>query len=308
MMRERVFLTLVITVALVCTVGFFRPDSVTNATQERWFWTWKTHSERKCDVVIVGDSRIYRGLSPDSMREVLPGYRIINFGYSSGSLSPLMLAEAEKRLDVRGRRTIILGITPNAMTPKASKDEHYLQEKNRAMSEIVENLYIIPLMHFLEPTTPIRLFRETEREKTENREEFYENGWVATRKEPLDPAEAIASYANAFTDNRVSTHLIENVIVQTGKWVREGIRVYAFRPPTTPEMRELESLLSGFDEKDFLDRLGKAGGIWIPVSLQEYRSYDGSHLDKENAKRLSVRIAEIIKRREEGLKAGANPE
>jgi hypothetical protein len=106
----------------------------------------------------------------------------------------------------------------------------------------------------------------------------------------------------------VSTHLIENVIVQTGKWVREGIRVYAFRPPTTPEMRELESLLSGFDEKDFLDRLGKAGGIWIPVSLQEYRSYDGSHLDKENAKRLSVRIAEIIKRREEGLKAGANPE
>jgi hypothetical protein len=306
MMRDRIVLTLFLSAVLVCSIGFFRTDSMTTASQGQWFWTWKTHSERRCDVVVLGDSRAYRGVSPESMGEVLPGYRIINFGYSSGSLSPLMLAEAEKRLDSRGKRIIVLGVTPHAMTPKASKDEHYLQEKNRATSEIVENLYIAPLKKYFEPATPIRLVKETGRKKKEYREEFHENGWVATRKEPPDPAEAIVSYAKAFTENRVSTDLLDNVIVQTGTWVREGIRVYAFRPPTTPEMIELESQLSGFDEKAFLDRFGKAGGIWIPVSLHEYRSYDGSHIDEESAKRLSVHIAESIWKHEGHWRKEAN--
>jgi len=294
-MRNRVVLALVIGATLIGLIGLLRPDAMRTASRGKWFWTWKTHSEKKYDIVFMGDSRTYRGISPESMAAVLRGFRILNFGYSSGSLSPFMLAEAEKRLDAGGTRVIVLGITPYTMTPKASKDEHYLQEKNRATSEIVENIYIAPLMQYFEPTTPIRLVEELGKTQTESREEFYGSGWVATWRERPNSTEAIASYANAFTGNRPSPNLIENVIVQTGKWVGEGIRVYAFRPPTTPEMIELESRLSGFDEKAFLDRFGKAGGIWIPVPLHEYRSYDGSHLDKESAQALSGVIAEAIK-------------
>ena len=295
MMRERVFLTLFISAALVCSIGFFGPDTMMTASHGKWFWTWKTHSERKCDVVLVGDSRTYRGVSPESMGEVLTGYRIINFGYSSGSLSPLMLAEVEKRLDRRGKRIIVLGITASSMTPRAARDEQYRQEKNRTTSEILENIYLAPFMTYFDPTTPIRFFEEIGSRKARFREAFYESGWIAAWKEPPGPPEALSVFANLFTDNRVSPALVEHVLLQTETWTRQGIRVYAFRPPTSPAMVDLEMRLSGFDEGTFRQRFGSFGGVWIDVSKPGYHSYDHSHLDKESAEALSRVIAEAIK-------------
>jgi hypothetical protein len=195
---------------------------------------------------------------------------------------------------------VVLGVTPSALTPKAAKDEHYLQEKNRSAAEIIENIYLAPLLRHFDPTTPIRLAADLRRSPTESREEFYESGWVATWRERPNPTEALASYEHAFTDNRVSTRIIDNVILQTEKWTEERIRVYAFRLPATPEMIELESRLSGFDEKTFQERFEKAGGIWIPVNLRVYRSYDGSHMEKESAQALSQFIAQAIGRSFDG--------
>ena len=146
MMRNRVFLALVIAATLIGLIGLLRPDAMRTVSREKWFWTWKTHSDRKFDVVFVGDSRTYRGISPESMAEGLQGFRILNFGYSSGSLSALMLAEAESRLDAGGRRIIVLGVTPSSLTPRAARDEQYRQEKNRTSSEVLENIYMAPFL------------------------------------------------------------------------------------------------------------------------------------------------------------------
>ena len=48
--------------------------------------TWKT----RFDMILMGDSRVYRGLSPEAMKSVLSDYRIFNFGYSGGGLDPVM--------------------------------------------------------------------------------------------------------------------------------------------------------------------------------------------------------------------------
>ena len=45
---------------------------------------WHPHS---LDVVLAGDSRIYRGVSPKAMSETLPGLRVGNFGFSSVALA-----------------------------------------------------------------------------------------------------------------------------------------------------------------------------------------------------------------------------
>ena len=295
MMRNRVVLALVLGATLIGLIGLLRPDAMRTASREKWFWSWKTHSEKKYDIVFVGDSRTYRGISPESMAVGLRGFRIFNFGYSSGSLSTLMLAEAEKRLDVSGERIIVLGITPSSMTPRAARDEQYRQEKNRTTSEILENIYLAPFIKYFDPTTPIRFLEEIGSRKARFREAFYESGWIAAWKEPPGPPEPLSVYENIFTDNGISPSLVEDVLLQTGKWTREGIRVYAFRPPTSPAMVDLEMQLSGFDEGTFRQRFGSFGGVWIDVSKPGYHSYDHSHLDKESAEALSRVIAEAIK-------------
>ena len=197
MMRNRVVLALVIGATLIGLVGLLRPDSMRTASREKWFWTWKTHSDRKFDVVFVGDSRTYRGISPESMADVLHGFRIFNFGYSSGSLSPFMLAEAERRLDVSGKRIIVLGITPSSMTPRAARDEQYRQEKNRTTSEILENIYLAPFMTDFDPTTPIRFFEEIGSRKARFREAFYESGWIARLERTSGPPDAIGVFCES---------------------------------------------------------------------------------------------------------------
>jgi len=296
MTRNRVFLALVLASTLIVLIGLLRPDAMRTVSREKWFWTWKTHSDRKFDVVFVGDSRTYRGISPESMTDILQGIRILNFGYSSGSLSALMLGEAERRLDPAGRRIIVLGVTPSSLTPRAARDEQYRQEKNRTSSEIIENLYLSPFLTYFDPTTPIRFFEEIGSRKARFREAFYESGWVAGWKEPAGPPGSIGVFANDFTGNAVSPMLVDNVLRQTEAWTREGIRVYAFRPPTSRNMTDMEIRRSGFDETTFRQRFIRAGGVWIDVDRPGYRSYDHSHLDKESAETLSRLVAEIIGR------------
>lgn len=205
-----------------------------------------------------------------------------------------MLAEAERRLDAGGRRIIVLGVTPSSLTPRAARDEQYRQEMNRTASEILENLYLAPFLKYFDPTTPIRFFEEIGSRKARFREAFYESGWIAGWKEPAGLPDPIGVFANLFTDNPVSPMLVDNVLRQTEVWTREGIRVYAFRPPTSPDMTDLEKRLSGFDEETFRQGFIRAGGVWIDVDQPGYRSYDHSHLDKDSAEALSRLIAKAI--------------
>ena len=76
-----------------------------------------------------------------------------------------------------------------------------------------------------------------------------------------------------------------------------------FRPPTTPAMLDLEERLSGFDEARFARRFEEAGGSWVALAREGWRSYDGSHLHEDSARRLSDELARAIaqRRREETL-------
>jgi hypothetical protein len=300
MLRERLFIALLVSAGLICSVGFAQPDDNKDEYKAKWFWSWKTNTKRKYDIVVLGDSRIYRGISPVAMQELIPSAKILNFGYSSGSFSPRMLYEAEKRLNRYGMRIIILGVSPHTLTPRAARDEHFLQEKNRNKSEIIGNLYFSPLLKFFRPTTPVKIIKGFHKPSIISNATYYQeysqDGWVASWKYPEDPQEALIPYLRDFTNNMVSSALIANLIRQTGDWAARGIKVYAFRPPTSNEMVELERGHSGFDEGDFVSKFSRAGGIWISIPLEGYHSYDGSHLDKMSAVALSRTIAEVIRK------------
>ena len=53
----------------------------------------------------------------------------------------------------------------------------------------------------------------------------------------------------------------------------------------------------GFFDYEFIkSEFIKNGGKWIDLNSNEYKTYDGSHLERESAEKLSKVIADYIKK------------
>lgn len=117
---------------------------------------------------------------------------------------------------------------------------------------------------------------------------------MASWKVPADSTKALAEYTQDFTKNTVDSLVVKNLLRRVDKWVKQGFKVYAFRPPTTNAMVALENRISGFDEGAFKESFETAGGQWISIPAIGYVSYNGSHLEKESALKLSYNLGKII--------------
>lgn len=292
-MKERIVIMLPILLCYIVGLSVLRPEtSGTNASIIKRFWIFKTHTGKKYNLLICGDSRTYRGVSPEAMGEVLRGFSILNFGYSSGSFSPFMLDQIERKLDFTAPvKVIYMGITPYSLTPKASRDGHIKQELSRKKEEIVEALYLDPVRRFFEP---YEIQWEKNPDSVKYVQDYKRSGWVATDKIPPNPREALPIYVKDFENNNVSEDVINNLMLKVNEWSERGVKVFAARPPTTPDMVELENHLSGFDETEFVKKFGKAGGIWLKTGGEQYKSFDGSHLDIQSSIAFSKDIAALI--------------
>jgi hypothetical protein len=89
--------------------------------------------------------------------------------------------------------------------------------------------------------------------------------------------------------------LIDELCEQTQKWSQKGIMVLAFRPPVSEKMLELENELSGFDQRLFIEKFEECGGTWLNIKQSDYETYDGSHLNRDSAVKLSFEIARNIR-------------
>ena len=251
----------------------------------------KTHATG-FDIVVPGDSRVYRGVSPSAMRRVLPTARILNLGYSSGGLADPLLARAEDALAPDSPvRAIVVGITPFSLTEEAAANEHlrqYLQssQSNERMRQVMGVVGAFdPLIDAPIPGL----------EGGNGEQRFYQDGWVASHAVFVDHSEGLKLYREHFNRVQVSTKVLDGFLKRVAEWRAKGIRVFGFRPPTCPQMVALEDEKSGFNAAEVRARFEAAGGIWIDFLHENYVCYDGSHLDADSASELSVVLAKYIK-------------
>lgn len=99
------------------------------------------------------------------------------------------------------------------------------------------------------------------------------------------------SYSTRFTGNQVLERNINRLAENVALWSKKGVKVFAFRPPTTHKMVELEDSLSGFNEAAIRVRLEKEGAIFLDFNIDDYTTSDGSHLQKESAIKFSIDMA-----------------
>lgn len=294
--RFRTPVAILLGAGLVLATVVVRPNDVTGVYPRR-FWASKIQWKECADVVVAGDSRVYRGLSPAEMSRHLDACRVFNYSFSSAGYSELYLEAVEKLLDRQARRRIVvLGISPYSLTPAAARRNGF-KESIEAPPDLILSLNLDAFFRRVEPMPPEEFFRVflPTRRGMHYYEEYLEDGWVAGSKVPENPSEALSLYSDIFKGNTVDAAMIDTVLRFVRKWRAEGIEVYAFRVPTCREMVALENRISGFDEPTLVADFAAAGGTWIPLDQEGYVTYDGSHLRRDAALKLSADVATFIR-------------
>ena len=263
----------------------------------RRFWVEKTFAPARYDVVIMGDSRVYRGVSPAIMEAKLKPLKVLNFGYSNGGLNPEMFNAAENKLNGNNhQKVIVLGISANTITGYSQDNKQYRQELHRSWEERFEAMYLNTMKYWFSPVTPEQLKDSLmhHKEKSYYRNHYFMTGYVASEKFPVDTMEAIASYQKDFSRFKVENRYLDELYSQVKNWYERGIIVIGFRPPIPVPMRELERVEGNYNERQLSDDFERAGGIWLVLNPGLYNTYDGSHLTIESAQKLSARLADEI--------------
>ncbi|MBN2682572.1 MAG: hypothetical protein JXR58_08690 [Bacteroidales bacterium] len=295
MRNERIIYVFLLSAVLLVAGGFFLPKPQDDKLIQDRFWVKKTHGNNDFDIIIMGDSRAYRGISPEAMQKHLPDCKILNFGYSSGRINKFMCSEAEKRIALGRKKTVILAISPNTLIPPPVENAHYLEQYLLPKEEIYQRLYFAPLLHFFSSVKPSEIFSGKSRKDNNYIQKYYDNGFVASHKLKEDTTEALKTYEKWFKEAAVSRKMIKDLLEQTEDWTKRGITVIAFRIPSSYSMEKLEDSLAGFNELELKDLFLKAGGIWLDFPKNQYHSYDGSHLHFQSAERLSEELGLSIK-------------
>ncbi len=287
-----------IAAVLVTALSFAFPKNSEKYLGEL-FWTRKTFAPAKYTVLLMGDSRIYRALSPEIMEKELPGLKVLNFGYSNGGLNSVMFEAAEKKLIQGGQpRILVLGVTANSVTDYSKENQQYIQELTLPREEVLERLYLNPVRYWFSATSPEKLKQHLQHKKDTAyyRNTYFMNGYVESEKYPADTTFAVSSYIDDFTNYKVDSVHLKVLFDQVEKWSKEGFTVIGFVPPLSLPMRELEDSLGLFDEAKIKAGFEKASGHWFNINPNNYKTYDGSHVTIESARKLSGELAEYIKK------------
>lgn len=271
------------------------PDS--SSFSKDSFWTKKVFGSNENSVVVYGDSRVYRGISIQEFIGNNMEYKGVNLGFNSSGVNDGIFELIDKKLNSENStKIIVLGITPNLFTNLASKNSHYDEIKNLAYSEVLLRLTIYPYLTPYDRRTPLDVYYSLRNSKNRYQyfETFHENGWVESITIPIDTNAACESYKNEFLKGKSleknQTALLNQILV----WKKKGIEVFAFQPPISGSLENVEDEYSDFKYDPFVSHFEKNGGVWIDLPKNKWATYDGSHLIGKEAKKFSRYLGSII--------------
>ena len=299
-LRDRSVVALLLTTAIVGGIFLARHQRKSSLYADQ-FWALKASWENCADVVLTGDSRVYIGVSPQAMRQALPGRTILNFGFSANGYSAEYLQRARNVLRQDGSRIIVLGITPRSLSFRCLADNGYTQVMKDfgsskgwgAAAGLQTTMCVLAEPLTFENAVSELVHWNNARPPTFD---YYADGWMRAHKMRDDFGDSLNVYAAGYENEkeRPAPAVIGALLEQVRQWRKEGVRVYAFRVPTSPQMYVLENRLSGFNEQTFASGLEQSGGVWIPTEQMIYHSWDGSHLRYDSAIQLSLDLARKI--------------
>ena len=281
-----------------------RQESEGTSHISRMFWLRKTFAESNYDFVIAGDSRAYCGVSPAYVSDFLQSARGINLGYPLVGWTEEYCHLIEDKLDPDGMRIIILGVSPHSLLESALANSSLRQYMDTPPLESLlvsqcptlvswfSSIKIMDVIFFAlhrGPFVPSIELCQLERQIGHN------NGWIESWADVVKTEGSINFYRRKFENEQISEDVLGFLCERISKWNNEGIRVFCIRLPASREIEKIENIQSGFVEGVVATSVVDAGGNWLFLDgRQSYHTYDGSHLSREDAIRLSRYLGSII--------------
>ena len=254
------------------------------------FWRNKVWGKSVHDVLLLGDSRTYFGLSPEILETYRPGWSVYNFGFSSGRINRQLLMEASKRLKPDGKRIFVFACTPIDLMDVRNRD--FFDKKRNTSS--FSGFFAIQ----------IKLRKSFQQISGFEGSVLYPTrGWAAMHqiRPVVSFPKVLQSYTRDFTGRPFSPSDFA-AFVDDLRWCREQkIHVIAFRMVSCPEMDDLEDRLSCCDFNKIKQAILDAGFTWLerpPAPMLQAigdQCYDASHLNESGATSLSHWLGQQLK-------------
>ena len=277
--------------------------------KESSFWREKVKADPSHAMVLLGDSRTYRGANPEIIGRIL-SLKCYNLGFSSGGLNEEMFRLAESKLDRSASKTIIvLGISPLTLSEEMRSNEQYklisAQKDPVFKQEQLLQTFFTPMDH--QRWRVIRKMRKEQEKRRNAPKTFYASGWTSIcqpfSQEKYD--RGLEIYRIQMKNYAFSPQSLEELIKNVRTWKKRGFHVFAFRPPTSKEMEEIEN--AKYDEKIVKKAFSAAGGIWLDFPVDAYKTYDASHLTTDCTRVFSRDLAIKIQAALNGNKVDKGP-
>lgn len=255
------------------------------AIREDYFWVNKANLKDSFEVVILGDSRVLRGVNPDFLDFAAAVY---NFSFRSLELTQDIVHIASEKLKDQNS-WLIIGLTPHSLVETKSPNDHYYQYRNITLEDrILRQNYL-----FSKLFSPFRDGKFNKNRRPKYQKKFYPNGFIATDLKESEIAEGLETYKKMFYSKNISMDKFENIL---NFLKNKSINAIFFRMPSCKEMEILENKFSGFDEEIISEKVRESGFFWIDIpSKFNYETYDASHLKPSSAETFSKELNHRIK-------------
>ena len=124
-------------------------------------------------------------------------------------------------------------------------------------------------------------------------DKFHLNGWQEREREIYN-MRGPENYKILYAECSANTNRVIDFIDHVRLLVTMGRKVYAFRPPSSNELLEVDMQSSGLSYADLVRDFEAAGGVWIDVPQTRWQTYDGVHLPSSSAIEFSKWLAKSL--------------
>lgn len=270
------------------------PKLSSNKMEKEIFWTSKLINNPVFDILIIGDSRVYRGLNPSVIESQLNNqYKCFNYGFSSVGLDSFYLMNAIKKLNPNGKKALLIGVSVNSFYPQALKNEHLkeLLKESKNNAWVKKHVYTY-LTDFSAYTFSDFLGFKTGKQYFEN---FNINtGFVWSCNFPIDTNLAVKTYQNYFKTHQLDTFAVQNFVKQIQNLKNQQFKIILMRIPASYSMFQIEDKASNFLIKRLRKETQNIDIQWIETESSKY-TYDGSHLIDKTTNKLSQDVGIQLK-------------
>ncbi len=252
------------------------------------FWQLKLCQPAAYDVVIVGNSRAFLGLSPLHMNRTCLGRKIFNFGFVACSFDRAYLTHAMQLLDPKASKpALVLGLCPHCLTsPSRLNGYNYWSGQGRLdrqalVQEILRDNNSGKAWLKLGARNALNLYRGHPLNY------YHPDGWEASLPVRRNPYKYQRAAELLTLHKRIEIPMVEALLNLVAEFHGQGIAVYAYRAPSHDQVRALEYRDSAIAYPELVRRFENAGGACLDLDAQAYPTYDGIHLDYQTAIRFS---------------------